>query len=108
MCSGGAYHPSDGVFLRPLLGDALRVDLVLLVVLRDVCRERVVRVRRAEQRLYGEQHRADLQRGRPLVLEDVEAYPAELVWESVRVGGRRQTTAICAKGGGRDAPMLGW
>ena len=70
---------SDGVLLRPLLGDALRVRLVLLVVLRDVGREGVVRVRCAQERLHGEQHRADLERGRPLVLEDVEAYPAELV-----------------------------
>lgn len=52
-----------GVLLGPLAADALRVDLVLLVVLRDVRREGVVRVRRAEERLDGEQDGADLERG---------------------------------------------
>lgn len=55
------------ILLRPLAADALRILLVLLVVLRDVRRERVVRVRRAEERLHGEQHRADLEGRRPLV-----------------------------------------
>ncbi|CDR97615.1 hypothetical protein BBBOND_0401070 [Babesia bigemina] len=39
----------------------------------------VVRLRRAEQRLHAKQHRSYLQRGAPLVLQDVQAYPAELV-----------------------------
>ncbi len=98
---------SDGVLLRPLLGDALRVRLVLLVVLRDVGREGVVRVRCAEECLHGEQHRADLQGGRPLVLQDVEAYPASL---SVRARGAPSahvhTPARDEDVG--DAPMLGW
>lgn len=52
-----------GVLLGPLAADTLRVNLVLLVVLRDVRREGVVRVRRAEERLDGEQDGADLERG---------------------------------------------
>ena len=57
----------DGVLLGPLSADALRVLLVLLVVLRDVGRERVVRVRRAEERLDRKQHGADLECWGPFV-----------------------------------------
>lgn len=56
-----------GVLLRPLATDALCVLLVLLVVLRDVGRERVVGVGCAEERLDGQEDGADLQGWRPLV-----------------------------------------
>ena len=55
------------VLLGPLAAHALRVLLVLLVVLRDICRERVVGVRRGEESLDREQDGADLESGRPLV-----------------------------------------
>lgn len=60
---------SRGVFGCPLAANALRVLLVLLVMLCDVGGERIVRVWRAEQGLYGKQDRADLQGRRPLVCE---------------------------------------
>jgi hypothetical protein len=78
-------------------------------VLRDVRRERVIRVRRAEERLHGEQHRADLEGRRPLVwrsspavstgtkkrrsgrgggrtFQDIETDAAEFVWRRTRAG----------------------
>ena len=45
----------------------------------NVVRERVVRVGRREQRLDRQQHRPDLQRRAPLVLEDVKADAAQFV-----------------------------
>lgn len=69
----------SGVALRPLLGLGDGGLLVLLPRLRNVVGERVVGVRRREERLDREQDRADLERGRPLVLENVEADAAELV-----------------------------
>jgi hypothetical protein len=47
--------------------------------LRNVVGERVVGVGRGQQRLDRKKDRADLQRGRPFVLENVEADAAELV-----------------------------
>lgn len=41
-----------GILLRPFLANLPRPDLILLVVLRDICRERVIGVGRAEKRLY--------------------------------------------------------
>lgn len=66
-----------GELLRPLPADALRIGLVLLVVLRDVRRERVVGVWRAQQRLYRKQDCADLECWRPLVWEFVSAQYSE-------------------------------
>jgi len=53
--------------------------LIRLPVVRHVVGQRVVRVGRRQQCLNAEQHGANLQRGRPLVLEDVEADAAQLV-----------------------------
>ncbi len=59
------------ILLGPLAADALRVLLALLVMLRDVGRERVVGVRRGEEGLDREEDGADLQGGRPLVWKGV-------------------------------------
>lgn len=55
------------VSLRPLPTHPLRILLVLLVVLRNVRRQRVVRVWCTQQRLYRQQHRPDLQCRRPFI-----------------------------------------
>lgn len=59
------------VLLGPLAAHALRVLLVLLVVLRDVCCERIVGVGRGKEGLDREQDGADLEGGGPLVFQDV-------------------------------------
>jgi len=50
-----------------------------LPVLSNVVGEGIVGIGSTEQRLNAEQNRADLKRGAPLVLQDVEADPAESV-----------------------------
>lgn len=85
-----------GVLLGPELGLGDGRVLVLLPSLGDVIRERVVGVGRAEERLDGQQDRPDLQRGRPLVLQDVETDTAELVCTSV------QSLTL------PNSPMFGW
>eukprot|EP00982_Pelagococcus_subviridis_P010038 30962-Pelagococcus_subviridis.AAC.9 len=80
--------PLHRKLLRPLLRRLQRGDLVHLPRVRDLLRERVVRVRRAQQRLNGQQHRSYLQRGRPLILQDVQTDPPQVVY--VRVVDLRQ------------------
>ena len=55
------------VLLGPFATDPLCVRLVLLVVLRNVRRERVVRVRRGEEGLDGKEDGTDLESWGPLV-----------------------------------------
>ena len=55
------------VLLGPFATDPLRVGLVLLVVLRDVRRERVVGVGRRKEGLDGEEDGTDLESWGPLV-----------------------------------------
>ena len=57
------------VLLGPFAADSLRILLVLLVVFRDVCRKRVVGVRRTEKGLDGEEDGADLEGWRPFVCD---------------------------------------
>lgn len=64
---------------RPVPRARHRPFLVLTPLPRDAFVERVVRVRRRQQRLHRDQHGPDLQGRGPLVLEDVEADAAELV-----------------------------
>eukprot|EP01084_Bolivina_argentea_P143793 252456_1 len=68
---------------RVLRGEGTRgLDGILLVglpVLRDVVGERVVGVGRRHEDLDAEEHLANLERGGPLVLDDIEADAAELV-----------------------------
>lgn len=61
----GATHHVPGQIRLPMLG--------------HIVRERVVRVGRREKCLDGQEHRPDLQRGRPLILEDVKANAPKLV-----------------------------
>ncbi len=64
----GHERKSTGrVLLRPLSAHALCVLLVLLVMLRDVGREGVVWVWRAQEGLYGEEDGADLEGRGPFV-----------------------------------------
>lgn len=55
------------VLLRPFATDTLCVFLILLVVLRNIRRERIVRVRGAKKGLDGEKYSADLERGGPFI-----------------------------------------
>lgn len=90
---------SLGILLRPLPADSDGVLLVVLVVLCTFVVEGVVldnlcmsryhdtvleeitdRIRRRQKRLDGKQDGPDLESRRPLVFQDVEAYPAELVY----------------------------
>ena len=64
---------SRGVALGPLAGGALVPGPVILVHRGDLGHERVVRVRVRQQRADREEDLRDGERGRPLVLEDVEA-----------------------------------
>eukprot|EP01006_Ploeotia_vitrea_P044530 TRINITY_DN66836_c1_g1_i2.p1 TRINITY_DN66836_c1_g1~~TRINITY_DN66836_c1_g1_i2.p1 ORF type:complete len:150 (+),score=17.12 TRINITY_DN66836_c1_g1_i2:40-489(+) len=72
-------HHLHGVLLCPLGGGLDGTSLVRLPVVGDLVVERVVRVGRLQQELDGEADLVDLQRRRPLVLEDVQADAAELV-----------------------------
>eukprot|EP00315_Gephyrocapsa_oceanica_P012014 CAMPEP_0185288548 /NCGR_PEP_ID=MMETSP1363-20130426/3459_1 /TAXON_ID=38817 /ORGANISM="Gephyrocapsa oceanica, Strain RCC1303" /LENGTH=111 /DNA_ID=CAMNT_0027884427 /DNA_START=356 /DNA_END=691 /DNA_ORIENTATION=+ len=56
-----------------------RLRLIPLPHLGNLVVQRVVRVRGRQQRLDREQHGSDLQRGAPLVFEDVQADAADLV-----------------------------
>jgi hypothetical protein len=48
------------ILLRPFLANLPRASLILLIVLRYVCCEWIVRVGRAEKRLYRQEDSADL------------------------------------------------
>ena len=61
------------VLLGPFATDPLRVGLVLLVVLRDVRRERVVGVGRREEGLDGEEDSTNLEGWGPLVCKEAVA-----------------------------------
>ena len=65
--------------LSPLLGPLDRAVRVGSPELGDLLVQWVVKVGSGQQRLDGEKHRADLEGGRPLVLEDVQADSSELV-----------------------------
>jgi len=80
---GGAllHHPllppslsPHRILARPLPGGLLVPGPVSLVDVGDLRDERVVRVRVAEQGADGEEHLGERQRGRPLLLQDVQAY----------------------------------
>lgn len=73
---GSVVH---GVAARPVLGVADGLGLVDLPQLGHVVGQGVVGVGGRQQRLDGQQHGADLQRGAPLVLEDVQADAAQPV-----------------------------
>ena len=64
---------SHGVLAGPLAGGSFVLLAVALVLVGDVGHQGVVRVGVREQRRDGEQHLADGEGGRPLVLEDVQA-----------------------------------
>lgn len=81
-----------GVLARPLFRLHDGLDLVRLPHLGDVVRQRIVGIGAAQQRLDGEQHRADLQRRTPLVLQDVQADPAQFV--DVRVVDLREEADV--------------
>lgn len=67
------------MLLRPRLGGRDRLLFVRFPVLSHIIRKWVVRIRCRQQRLNGEEDGADLQRGTPLVLENVQADAPELV-----------------------------
>ena len=64
---------SHRVLARPLAGRLLVPRPVRLVNVGDLRHQRVVRVRVAQQRADREEHLGERERGRPLLLEDVEA-----------------------------------
>jgi len=72
----------------PRLGLSESFIRLLLEVVRHGRVQRVVCVRRREECLYRYEHRPYLQSGRPFVLQDVQAYPPQLVY--IRVVYLRQ------------------
>ena len=64
---------------RDILSSSDSLRLVLFPKLRNVICQWVVWIGRGEQRLNGEQHGSNLQRGRPFVLQDVEADSTQFV-----------------------------
>lgn len=80
------------VLARPFFRLHDRLDLVRLPHLGDVVRQRIVGIGAAQQRLDGEQHRADLQRRAPLVFQDVQADSAQFV--DVRVVDLREEADV--------------
>lgn len=68
-----------GVLESPLLGLLDGTFLVLLPVVSDLLIQGVVQVWERHQGLDREENRPDLESGRPLVLQDVQADSAELV-----------------------------
>mmetsp|Transcript_18048 Transcript_18048/g.68440 ORF Transcript_18048/g.68440 Transcript_18048/m.68440 type:complete len:218 (+) Transcript_18048:39-692(+) len=83
-----------GISHGPLARDSVRLLLVLLPQRRNVVIQRVIRIRRGQQRLDAEENCANLQSWRPLVLQDVQADAAELVHVGVVDP--------------REEPHLGW
>mmetsp|Transcript_50040 Transcript_50040/g.154611 ORF Transcript_50040/g.154611 Transcript_50040/m.154611 type:complete len:225 (-) Transcript_50040:18-692(-) len=77
-----------GVAAGPLAGRRVELLAVALVHLRHVRHQRIVRVRVRQQRAHRQQHLADRQRRRPLVLQDVQADAA--VGVDVRVEDLRR------------------
>lgn len=62
---------SHGVSARPFFGVAYRLALVDLPEFGHVVGKRIVRIRGAQQRLYRQKHRPNLQRRRPLVFQNI-------------------------------------
>jgi len=75
----GVNRSLRGVLECPLLGFPDGALLVLLPVVSDRLVQGVVEVGERHQGLDGEQHRSDLQRWGPLVLEDVQTDSTKLV-----------------------------
>lgn len=67
------------ILARPFFRLHDGLDLVRLPHLGDVVRQRVVRIGAAQKRLDGEEHRADLQRGTPLVFQNIQTDSAQFV-----------------------------
>ena len=72
-CSRGAVASSLRVSAGPFVRGFVVRRAVVQELLRDAPDERVVGVRVREQRADGEQHLGDGERGRPLLLQDVQA-----------------------------------
>ena len=64
---------SHGVLASPLAGRGLILGAVSLVDVSDLGHERVIRVSVSQQGADGEEHLRDGERGRPLILQDVQA-----------------------------------
>ena len=75
----GIKHSLGGVLEGPLLGYFNGFCLVLLPLVGDRLVQGVVEVRTRHQGLNGEQHRSDLQRWGPFVLEDIKTDSTQLV-----------------------------
>merc|ERR1719482_2476193 len=67
------------MLLSPLSCRFDSTPLICFPMIRYVVRERVVRIRRAQQRLDAQQYRPDLQGWAPLVLQDIQTDAAEPV-----------------------------
>jgi hypothetical protein len=67
-------------------------------VLRNVVSERIIRVRRREERLDGEQDGPDLERRGPLVLENIKADSTELKHTHDEKGGGGNVPCRCLDG----------
>lgn len=78
--SRGSWSSRSGELPRPVLGARDGHLLILAPLPSDALVERVVRVWGAQQSLHRDQHGSDLQGRGPLVLKDVEADAAELVY----------------------------
>ena len=68
-----------GVALGPLARCLLRAGLVAQPVVRNSRVERVLRVRLAQERLDRQKRRLDVERGRPVLLQNVEADSPDFV-----------------------------
>lgn len=63
----------------PFLGGCNSGLLILLPALGDICSERVIRVRSTEEGLDRQEDSSDLESGRPVILEDIEANTTKLI-----------------------------